>query len=305
MAQKETVAVEKVVDNVVVTVNSGKTGEFFRQLWETHQADILHFGKVLLLSLLVILIAWLFTRIARRLIYKAVEKIAKLDESIARVLYVIARTVIWLFAFLIVLDLFGINTASILTVLGACGLAVGLAMKDSLSNIAAGIMLLILRPYKLGDYVECGGISGTIKQMGLFSTILVTPDGLFISAPNSQLFGAPIKNYSRNEKRRVDITVGISYGDSLTKGLEVLQALMEKNDLVLKDPAPQVLVQDLADSSVNLTLRFWTNTADYWTVYWQIKEGLKNAIESAGLNIPFPQRVVTFANAIPQQLENK
>ena len=296
---------EKVVDNMVQTVKSGKTGEFFRQLWEAHQTDILHFGKVLLLSLLVILLAWLFIRIARRIIYKTAEKIDKMDDSIARVLYIITRTVIWLFAFLIILDLFGINTASILTVLGACGLAVGLAMKDSLSNIAAGIMLLILRPYKPGDYVDCGGISGTIKQMGLFSTILMTPDGLFISAPNSQIFGTPIKNYSRNETRRVDITVGISYGDSLTKGLEVLQAIMEKNDLILKDPAPQVLVQDLADSSVNLTLRFWTNTADYWTAYWQIKEGLKNAIESAGLNIPFPQRVVTFANAIPQQLENK
>ena len=292
MAAKETLAAEKAVDKMVETVQSGKTSEFFRQLWETHQADILHFGKVLLLSLLVILIAWLVARLVRKLIMKSSEKIEKLDPSIARVFYVIARTVIWLFAALIILDLFGINTASVLTILGACGLAVGLAMKDSLSNIASGIMLLILRPYKVGEYVECGGISGTIKEMGLFSTILVTPDGIFISAPNSQIFGTPIKNYSRNEKRRVDISVGISYGDSLEKGIEVLENFMKKNDHVLTDPKPEVLVQDLADSSVNLTLRFWTNTADYWTAYWEIKEGLKKAIESEGLNIPFPQLTI-------------
>ena len=150
---------------------------------------------------------------------------------------------------------------------------------------------------EVGDYIDCGSISGTIKEMGLFTTTLSTADGIFIAAPNSAIFGNPVKNYSRNATRRVDITVGISYGDSLPEGLRVLQALMEKNSLILKDPAPQVLVDSLADSSVNLTLRFWVASENYWTAFWQIKGELKPAIESAGLNIPFPQRVVTFVNA--------
>jgi small conductance mechanosensitive channel len=275
-----------------------KAGEFCRNFWEAHQTEILHFGKVLVLSVLVVLIAWLITRIVRSMIQKMVQRIPALDESAAKVIAGVSRVIIWILASLIILELFGINTASILTLLGAIGLAVGLAVKDSLSTSAAGLMLFFLRPYKAGDYVDCGSISGTIKEMGLFSTVLMTVDGLFISAPNSVIFGNPIKNYSRNPLRRADITVGIAYGDSLPKALTVLREFLLKNDLIEKDPAPDVLVADLADSSVNLTLRFWVKTADYWTAYWMVRKELKNTIESAGLNIPFPQRVVTFATPL-------
>ncbi|MBO4490429.1 MAG: mechanosensitive ion channel family protein [Lentisphaeria bacterium] len=275
-----------------------KAGEFCRNFWEAHQTEILHFGKVLVLSVLIVLIAWLITRIVRSMIQKMVQRIPALDESAAKVIAGVSRVIIWILASLIILELFGINTASILTLLGAIGLAVGLAVKDSLSNIAAGLMLFFLRPYKAGDYVDCGSISGTIKEMGLFSTVLMTVDGLFISAPNSVIFGNPIKNYSRNPLRRADITVGIAYGDSLPQALTVLREFLLKNDLIEKDPAPDVLVADLADSSVNLTLRFWVKTADYWTAYWMVRKELKNTIESAGLNIPFPQRVVTFATPL-------
>lgn len=296
---------EKVVDTVITKARTGELGNFFQELWKTHQNDIIHLGKVLLLSLAVILLAWLITRIIHRIIMRSTEKITVLDASIGKVLYALARTVIWLFAFLIVLDLFGINTASILTVLGAAGLAVGLAMKDSLSNIAAGLMLLFLHPYKVGDYVDAESVSGTIKEMGLFTTVLMTPDGLYVSAPNSVIFGKPIKNFSRNPLRRSDITVGIAYGDSLPKGIEILKKMMMENELILKDPAPEVLVADLADSSVNLTLRYWTSAQNYWPAYWSVKGMLKPTIESAGLNIPFPQRVVTFANAIPENTKKK
>ena len=274
-----------------------------QNFWATHQDAVLSFAKALLLALVIILVALLVGRLIRKLIDRAVEKVPALDHSVGNIFYSIARTFLWLFTVLIILDLFGFNTASLLTVLGAAGLAVGLAMKDSLSNIAAGLMLLLLRPYKVGDYIDCGTVSGTIKEMGLFTTTLSTADGIFISAPNSSIFGNPVKNYSRNATRRVDVTVGISYGDSLPEGIRVLQGLMEKNELILKDPAPQVLVDNLADSSVNLTLRFWVASENYWTAFWQIKGELKQAIESAGLNIPFPQRVITFANAIPE--ENK
>ena len=268
---------------------------FFQNFWENHQGDLIQFGKTIVLVLVVIAAAWVISRITGRAVKKLVAKFPALDEALAQVLGNVARVLIWLLAFLIVLDLFGVNTASILTVLGAAGLAIGLAMKDSLSNIAAGLMLLILRPYKIGDYVDCGSGSGTIKEMGLFSTILETVDGLFIAAPNSSVFGAPVKNYSRNPLRRADITVGVSYGDSLAKAIEVLQTLMAQNEKILKDPAQQVLVSDLSDSSVKLTLRYWTKSGDYWEVYWAVKAQLKPAIEGAGLTIPFPQRVVTMA----------
>ena len=291
------------MNQFVDSVQQGNVSGAFRDFWMTHQDAILHFAKVLLLALVIILVALLVGRLIRKVINRAVEKVPSLDRSVGNIFYSIARTFLWLFTVLIILDLFGFNTASLLTVLGAAGLAVGLAMKDSLSNIAAGLMLLLLRPYRVGDYIDCGSVSGTIKEMGLFTTTLSTADGIFIAAPNSTLFGSPVKNYSRNATRRVDITVGISYGDSLPEGLRVLQGLMEKNELILKDPAPEVLVDNLADSSVNLTLRFWVASGNYWPAFWEIKGALKPTIEAAGLNIPFPQRVITFANAIPE--ENK
>ena len=285
--------VEVMVDEVFNRVRTGDTESMLSNLWSQHQNDIVHAGKVLLLIVLTLLLAWVVSRICRKLIIASTGKIAALDESVGKILSGIVKTLIWLLAALIVLDLLGVNTASILTVLGAAGLAVGLAMKDSLSNIAAGLMLLFMRPYKVGDYVDCGSVSGTIAEMGLFSTVLKTVDGLFISAPNSAIFGNPIKNYSRNPFRRADISVGISYGDSLPKALEVLKGLLIANAKVIQEPAPEVLVSELADSSVNLTLRFWAKTEDYWDVYWTVKRQLKETIEGAGLNIPFPQRVIT------------
>jgi len=281
--------------NVVRQIHEQGPG-FFTNLWDKHSDDVIRFVKVVILALIVIVAAKLVSMAARKIIARFFKKVEG-DESLIYATYTIVRTLIWVIGLLIILDLFGFNTASLLTVLGAAGLAIGLAMKDSLSNIAAGIMLLILRPYKLGDYIDCGSVSGTIQQMGLFSTVLKTPDGLFVSAPNSVVFGTPIKNYSRNPTRRSDITVGIAYADSLAVAVQAMKDIMTHEEMVLKDPAPEVLVSELADSSVQLTLRYWTATENYWAAYWSIKSQLKPAIEAAGLNIPFPQRVVTFVNA--------
>ena len=263
-------------------------------LWQNHRADMLHAGRGLMLALLVIAVAWLANRICRSLIQATTKKIATLDNALGNILCSLVKGLIWVLAILVILDLFGVNTASILTVLGAAGLAVALALKDSLGNIAAGFMLLFQRPYKVGDYVDCGSVSGTIMEMGLFTTTLKTLDGIYVSAPNSVIFGTPIKNYSRNPTRRADITVGIAYGDSLPVALEVLKRMLATHPLVCQEPTPDVMVADLADSSVNLTLRFWAKTDDYWKAYWDVKRRLKEVIESNGLNIPFPQRVVTI-----------
>ena len=275
---------------------------FFANLWEQHSDDVIRFVRVVILALVVIVAAKLISMAMKRIISRSMKRFEALDESLIHVTYTIVRTIIWIIGVLIILDLFGFNTASILTVLGAAGLTIGLAMKDSLSNIAAGIMLIILRPYRQGDFIDCGSISGSIQQMGLFSTTLKTPDGLFVSAPNSVVFGTPIKNYSRNPTRRSDITVGVAYSDSLPVALQAMQELLNAEPLVLKDPAPEVLVSELADSSVQLTLRYWTKTGDYWDAFWSVKSKLKPQIENAGLNIPFPQRVVTFVNG-PKSLE--
>ena len=274
---------------------------FFTNLWNNHSDDIIRFVKVVILALVVLVAIKLISAIAKKLIFRSFKKFEAMDESLSHATYTIVRTLIWVIGLLIILDLFGFNTASILTVLGAAGLAIGLAMKDSLSNIAAGIRLLILRPYKQGDYIDCGSVSGTIQEMGLFSTVLKTPDGLFVSAPNSVVFGTPIKNYSRNPTRRTDITVGIAYSDSLPDAVKAMQDILNSEEMILKDPAPEVLVAELADCSVQLTLRYWTATGNYWPAYWTIKAKLKPAIENAGLNIPFPQRVVRFVNAPANQ----
>ena len=293
---------EKIIDKTLDTLESGNAGGFFANLWNDYNDEIIHFGKIVLLSLLVILLAWIFSRITCRIIKRLSGKV-KIDADVASLEHlgtVTARLFIWLFALLIVLDLFGINTASILTVLGAVGLAVALAMKDSMSNVAAGVMLLILRPYKTGDFVECGTVTGTIKTMGLFSTEVMTFEGIFVAVPNSIIFAAPVKNYSRNDMRRAVISVGVSYSDDIEKGTAALLKMLAENELVLNDPISEVSVEDLADNSVNLTVRFWATTANYWKAYWQVKAAIKPTLENAGLNIPFPQRVITFANALPE-----
>ena len=305
MAAEKSVNVADSVDEVIETVKSGKTTEFFKSHWENHQQEIINFGKILLLTLAVLLLTWIFSRMVKAFIWKATAKFEKCDDSLRKLFYTISRCFIWIFATLIILDLFGLNTASILTVLGTAGLAIGLAMKDSLSNIAAGIMLVILRPYKTGDFIECGNISGTITEIGLFSTIITTFDGIFISAPNSVVFGTPIKNYSRNEKRMANIQIGISYGDPLEKALKILKEFLDSNELILKDPAPAVLVTEFSDSRVTITLRYWTSVQNYWSVFWQIKSELKDTIESAGLSIPLPQQVITFANAAAEKNQEK
>jgi small conductance mechanosensitive channel len=202
----------------------------------------------------------------------------------------IVRYGIFIICLIMIFNVFGINTASLLAILGAAGLAVGLALKDTLSNIAAGIILLFLGTYRRGDYVEFGSCSGTVKEISLFTTILETPDGIYISAPNSNIWGTPLKNYTRNGKRRMDISVPIAYSDSIDTAFRVVKEMAAAEGRLLADPAPQILVQSYGDSSVNVLLRAWAPLDQYWPVYWDLMRVLKEKLEEAGLSIPFPQR---------------
>lgn len=191
-----------------------------------------------------------------------------------------------------VLGLFGVQTASLVAVLGAAGLAVGLALQGTLSNFSAGVMLLVFRPFKVGDYVQVAGEGGTVQEIGVFSTVLHTPDNVQVTLPNSAVFGQTIKNYSANETRRNDLVVGISYGDDIARAIETIQRVLEDDSRVLKEPEAVVAVGELADSSVNLVVRPWCAAGDYWDLRFDLTRGLKEELEAAGCTIPFPQRDV-------------
>lgn len=281
--------------DVVKQIVTGDAENVWQEFWNNYQDEVIHFSKIILLSILVLFLACIINKIIKKLACKIVSKYTT-DESILNIVKKVVTTLVYAFAGLVILDLFGINTASVLTVLGAAGLAIGLALKDTLSNIAAGIFLLTQHPYSTGDFVSCAGMSGTIMNIGLFTSHLRTPEGQDIFVPNNAILAAPITNYSSNKVRRADITVGIAYGDNLEDGIRVLKKLLDSNPLVLKDPEPAIYVSDLKDSSVELTLRFWTDSDKYWDAFWDVKHALKGTIEGAGLNIPFPQRVITMAD---------
>lgn len=270
-----------------------KRGTFFSELWKAHQADIIRLGKVVLLSLLILIIAWLVKFVLGKLITKLATKY-NVDVSLSRILKKTCSAVVLFFACVIILDLLGFNTSSVLTLLGAAGLAVGLALKDTLGNVAAGIFLLIQRPYSTGDFVDCASLSGTVKEIGLFTTKLQTLQGQDITVPNSSIVNSPITNYSVNPTRRADINIGISYSDNIAAALKAIETYLRQNPLVLQDPAPAVLVSQYSDSSVDLIVRFWTKNEQYWDAFFDVNKSLKGVIEGAGCSIPFPQRVVTI-----------
>ncbi|NJB66618.1 small conductance mechanosensitive channel [Desulfobaculum xiamenense] len=186
----------------------------------------------------------------------------------------------------------GVNVTSLIAVFGAAGLAVGLALKDSLSNFAAGVMLVIFRPFKVGDYVLGAGVAGTVERLSIFNTELRTPDNQKVIVPNSMLTGGVITNVTANSTRRVDLVFGIGYGDDIDKAREVILRILGEESRLLADPAPVVAVNELGESSVNIVVRPWVKSTDYWDVYWALTERIKKAFDAEGISIPFPQRDV-------------
>jgi small conductance mechanosensitive channel len=259
-------------------------------LWANHSAGIIELGRDIIVSVIIVIAGVILTRAAVKLINKAVGGGLHIDGMVTSLLRMAVRYGILIICVIMILNVFGINTTSLIAILGAAGVAVGLALKDTLGNIAAGIILLFLGSFRRGDYIEFGAYSGTVKEISLFTTTLETPDGIYVSAPNSSIWGTPLKNYTRNGRRRMDLAVGISYSDSLDTAFGVLQEIIAAETRFMKDPAPQSLVQSLGDSSVNLLVRAWAPIDAYWSIYWFQMRNLKEKIEGAGLHIPFPQR---------------
>ncbi|MDR1353110.1 MAG: mechanosensitive ion channel [Treponema sp.] len=267
----------------------------FLSLWENHSGIIMELIRDIIVSLIIVIAGMIITRITGKILKKATADGLLADEIVTRILHRAVRYGILVICIIMILTTFGINTASLLAVLGAAGVAVGLALKDTLGNIAAGIILLLLGSYRRGEYIEFDSYSGTVKDINLFTTILETPDGLFISAPNLSIWGTPLKNYSRYGRRRMELSVGISYSDSVDTAFRVMQNIAETETRFMKDPPPQILLQSLGDSSVNIALRAWAATDVYWNIYWDQMKNIKLKIEEAGLRIPLPQRVLHIA----------
>lgn len=204
----------------------------------------------------------------------------------------IAHIMIVVFVVIASLSQLGIQTTSLIAVLGAAGLAVGLALQGSLSNFASGVIIIALRPFKVGDFIEAGGVMGIVEGIQIFSTSMRTPDNKSIIVPNSSITGNTITNYSARDTRRVDLVFGISYNDDIPTAKAILQKLVDEDERILKDPAPVIAVSELADNSVNIIVRPWTSTADYWNVYWDMTEKVKLTFDKEGISIPYPQRDV-------------
>ncbi|MBW2502759.1 MAG: mechanosensitive ion channel [Deltaproteobacteria bacterium] len=186
----------------------------------------------------------------------------------------------------------GINTTSFLTIIGAAGLAVGLALKDSLSNFAAGVMLVLFRPFAIGDVVSTAGITAKVEKITIFNTLFCSPDNQLIIVPNNKIISDIITNINAKDTRRIDLVVGISYSDDMAQTRDILKGLAEADSRILTDPAPTIAVAELADSSVNLVFRPWVKTGDYWDVRFDLTEKIKNSLDEAGISIPFPQQDV-------------
>jgi len=261
-------------------------------LIEQLAALALSYGIDGLAALAILMFGWMAAGWAGRLTHGALERVPRLDPTIKPVVSSLVRYAVLVFVIIAVLARFGVETTSIIAVFGAAGLAIGLALQGTLSNIAAGFMLLILRPISVGEYVDAGSVAGTIEEIGLFTTRLKSAEGVYVSAPNSSLWGSTITNFSRNPTRRIDLVVGISYGDDLQGAVAEMLSLMGEFDTLLDDPAPQVFVASLSESSVDLKLRCWTNTADYWQTLSDLTQGAKLRLDDKGYTIPFPQRDV-------------
>jgi len=230
---------------------------------------------------------WLANTIAGGL-SRRMEK-SEVDPSLRPFLKSLVSTLLKVLVVVSVLGMVGIQMTSFIAILGAAGLAVGMALSGTLQNFAGGVMILIFKPFKVGDFIEAQGYAGTVNAIQIFNTILKTPDNKTIIIPNGGLSTASMVNYSTEPTRRVDWTFGIAYGDDIDKAKEVLRSLLATNESVLKDPAPFVELGELADSSVNFTVRAWVNAADYWTVHFYMLDMVYRRFAEEGLNIPFPQ----------------
>jgi small conductance mechanosensitive channel len=281
--------------------NSERTEGFFfmqnvdQQVQETAQLVIemvTVYGLDVLGAIAILIIGWWFAGRAKAWSVKAFKRTKHVDDTLTVFLGNAIRYLVLIITVLAVLDRFGVETTSFIAILGATSLAIGLALQGTLSNVAAGVMLLFFRPFSVGNFIEGGGQAGTVKSIGLFVTHMNTPDNVEIIVPNSALWGSSIKNFSFNKTRRCDFVFGIGYGDDIDKAMSIIAALAAEDERVHKDPEPMIVVGELGDSSVNIITRLWCDAGEYWNLRFHMLKAVKQRFDAEGISIPFPQRDV-------------
>lgn len=246
------------------------------------------------------LVIFVVGRIVARSVVNLTERIMrsrKMDEILISFISAILSALLLVFVIIAALSQLGIDTSSLVVIIGAAGLAIGLSLQSSLGNLASGVLLIVFRPFTKGNYVECGGTAGVVEAISIFTTTLTTPDNKEVIVPNSAVLGNNITNYSKHPTRRVDMVFGVAYGDDLRKAKALFEQIIAEDERVLKDPAPTIVVGALADSSVNFLVRPWVASGDYWPVLWDTTEKVKLRFDEAGLSIPFPQMDVHMHKA--------
>jgi small conductance mechanosensitive channel len=248
-------------------------------------------GIQIAIAIAIFIIGKMIARMISNLIQKALNRTGT-DAILVSFIGNISYAVLLIAVVLAAVDSLGVNVTSLMAILGAAGLAVGLALKDSLGNFAAGVMIIIFRPFKIGDYITAGGVSGSVDEIGLFATLMHTPDNQRIIVPNSAILGGTITNTSALPTRRVDLVFGIGYNDNIGQARDIMMTIIEADERILKDPEPGIAVGELGDSSVNLNVRPWVNSADYWAVRADLLENIKIKFDEVGISIPYPQQDV-------------
>ncbi len=250
---------------------------------------VIEWGTRIITAIAILIAGW----VVGRFLDHRIENIRRLDGTLRTFFGNLVRYSVLAVSIVTIIGLFGIPMASLLAVMGAAGLAIGLALQGTLSNVASGVMLLILRPFNVGDYITFGGTGGTVKSLSLFGTELSAADNVYIFAPNSSIWGQSITNYSRNLLRRQDILTGISYDDDIGKAFEIINTILKADERILQngDKAPQVMVDKMNEWSVDLIARFWSQNADYWDLRWDITRKIKEGLDAGGIMIPYPTQL--------------
>ncbi|WP_375752565.1 small-conductance mechanosensitive channel MscS [Vibrio sp. HN007] len=276
---------EKVAETVTEVTESISNME----AWLTNNSELLiQYGVNILSAVIILFIGNIIVKTIAGSVAKVLEK-REMDKAVVDFISALVRYLLFVIVLIAALGRIGVQTASVVAVIGAAGLAVGLALQGSLSNFAAGVLIVAFRPFKSGDYVEIGGVAGSVESIQIFQTVLKTPDNKMIVVPNGSVIGGPIVNYSRHDTRRIDYVIGVSYSADLQKTKEIIEATLKADSRILKEPGIQVGVVELADSSVNFVARPWVKTEDYWAVYFDALQAMKEALDDAGIEIPFPQ----------------
>jgi len=265
------------------------------QIPSIDMATITGWGVHLIAAVAIFFIGKWIAKILTNLAKKAMNR-AQVEDTLENFLGNMLYYTLMAAVIIATINQLGVQTTSLLAVVGAAGLAIGLALQGSLSNFASGVMIVAFRPYKVGDVIQAGGVTGNVEEVQIFTTIMKTPDNKRIIVPNSQIMAGEITNFSANPTRRVDLVAGCGYDDDLDKVRKVLEDIIAADDRILADPAPTIAVSELADSSVNFVVRPWVNSADYWGVYFDVTEKIKKRFDAEGISIPFPQRDVHVYN---------